>query len=81
MVRRTSARGDKGVTDSLATVHKGERIVPQSLSLPLDGQPILELDEHAAWPMPSSGPVVLSPKPPTFKDRASDLVRWVKGER
>jgi hypothetical protein len=49
--------------------------------LPLNAQPILELDEHAAWPMPSGGAVVPRPKAPTFKDRALDLVRWAKGER
>lgn len=49
--------------------------------LPLNAQPILELDEHAAWPMPEGGRISIDPKRPTFKDRASDLVRWVKGER
>ena len=55
------------MTDVLATVHKGERIVPQSLSLPLDGQPILELDEHAAWPMPSGGPITIKEEQQKFR--------------
>lgn len=66
------------MTDAMAMLHEGEAVIPKGLPVTIEP---LEMDEHAAWPMPEGGPVVPRPKPPTFKDRASDLVRWVKGER
>lgn len=66
------------MTDAMAMLHEGEAVIPKGLPVTIEP---LELDEHAAWPMPEGGRISIDPKRPTFKDRASDLVRWVKGER
>lgn len=66
------------MTDAMAMLHEGEAVIPKGLPVTIEP---LEMDEHAAWPMPEGGRISIDPKRPTFKDRASDLVRWVKGER
>lgn len=66
------------MTDAMAMLHEGEAVIPKGLPVTIEP---LEMDEHAAWPMPEGGPVVPRPKLPTFKEHAAAMVRRVKGER
>ena len=46
----------------------------QTQELKLDGQPIIDFDEHEAWPMPKANPT-----PQTPKDRITEpFKKWLE---